>query len=72
MTLVSKYDDEYVSLYVLNSRGNSLKGIHKLVDPSLEESYLIESVLKTLNELKAKTPQKGNFSGAKLKKSGKK
>jgi len=28
--------------------------------------------LRTLNELKAKTPQKGNFSGAKLKKSGKK
>jgi len=27
--------------------------------------------LQTLNELKAKTPQKGNFSGDKIKKSGK-
>jgi len=38
-----------ILVYVLNSQGNSLKGIHKLVDPSLEESYPsypIESVLK--------------------------
>jgi len=28
--------------------------------------------LQTLNELKEKTPQKENFSGAKLKKSGEK
>jgi len=35
-----------ILVYVLNSQGNPLKGIHKLVDPSLEGSYPIESVLK--------------------------
>ncbi|QCD93307.1 putative transposase [Vigna unguiculata] len=35
-----------ILVYVLNSHGNPLEGIHKLVDPSLEESYPIESVLK--------------------------
>jgi len=35
-----------ILVYVLNSQGNPLKVIHKLVDPSLEGSYPIESVLK--------------------------